>query len=185
MRTFEVYLDSKSDFITRYHEEVELRQKRVQLLKALWEKMNKKKNEFSNRSSSSLIQSKGRISKIMVSYHDLSRTLSKRKKKSKSPSSPLIFKANSKKKNINTEYFSDYDKQAKHNSNTDESTKSKQAISKNKSKKVLIPNDDYFEHKVKVKNRKPKNEKELKEDLNLKLEQLVSKWGELYEKHTK
>ena len=80
---------------------------------------------------------------------------SKRKKKSKSPS-PLIFKATSRKKILNTEYYNDYEYQRKHNSNTDESTKSKPTITKNKEKKLQTSTDDYFESKSRVKNRRPK-----------------------------
>lgn len=58
------------------------------------------------------------------------------KSKSKSPS-PIIFKAKSRKKLPNNEYFNDYNYKLKHNSHTDESTKSKPHQKE-------IPNDEYF-----------------------------------------
>ena len=102
----------------------------------------------------------------------------------------MIFKATSKKKKLNTEYFNEYDCHRKQNSNTDESTKSKPTISiKEQSQKTVNPNDDYFETKVRVKNRKHKVEKGSKKDDKEKLVEelgrLMVRWSELYERHAK
>ena len=132
-------------------------------MKSLWEKMNKKRLEESNRNSSTFLNKKFNLSKTLIKHRDVSPLNPKKKKKSKSPS-PLIFKATSRKKKLNTEYFNDYAHHRKHNSNTDESTKSKPTICvSNKEKKSLTPNDDYFESKSKIKNRKHKGEKGMKE----------------------
>ena len=99
-RIYETEVHSKISFIPQYKEEIDLRRKRVELLKSLWEKMNKKRNVISHRNSSVLFAKKCTLAKNSIKNKEESPTSSKNKKKSKSPS-PLIFKVASKKKKLN------------------------------------------------------------------------------------